>query len=342
MLFKKMNGKFLLTILLALTLLLTTACQSNDDITEKSDTKQDEQAEKNSGDSDFPLTADVEGHEVTLEDKPERIAALSLNVAEVVIDLRGPESIIAATDSVEMDHITHISEEAESIDNKIAGTTALDPEEVISYDPDLVLLSLARQGQAAEHDAEEILTNAGLPLASFSNWVTVDDIKNNYQEIGHLVGEEDKANQIVEDIEVKVDQAQEQIQNPENKPSVLLLAQISPNTGPYILGPTSVAYDLIQLAGGESASDSLDLERSTPASVEHIMEIDPDYIVLIEWGPSGSDEFNEFKDSEAFKSLSAVKNDNVKEMKTKDVAQANRFIVDELDDLVHWLNDEES
>lgn len=333
-------------LLLALTFIFSaTACQSNDENNETSTNPSENDDDNNqtnekSDNSEFPLTTTIEGKEITLEEKPERIAALSLGVAEIVIDLRGPESLAAVTDSIELESLTQFSDEADSIENKIAGSTALDPEEVISYDPDLVLLSLLGRGHGAESDANDILIEAGLPLASFSDWTKIDHIKNNYKEIGQLVSEEEKAKQIIDDIETKVQEAQEQIDDSQDKPTVLMLAQISPNTGPYILGPSSIAYDLIQLAGGESGSDILGLEESTPASEEHIIKMDPDYVILIEWGTS-SDEFTEFKNSDAFQTLSAVENGNVKQMESKDIAQANRFIVDELDGLVKWLNGEE-
>ncbi|QTY16245.1 ABC transporter substrate-binding protein [Virgibacillus pantothenticus] len=115
------------------------------------------------------------------------------------------------------------------------------------------------------------------------------------------------------------------------------MSQVGSNTGPYILGPSSIAYDLIELAGGKSGSDVLELDKTSPASIEHIIEIDPDYIILVEWSAT-SDEFTELIESDGFQSLAAVKNGNVKQMKAKDISQPNRFIVEQLDELADWLN----
>lgn len=104
----------------------------------------------------------------------------------------------------------------------------------------------------------------------------------NYHDIAQLLGEEEKAEEIIHQMEQKIKQAQSLVKNYNQAPSVLILSQVGSNTGPYILGPSSIAYDLVQLAGGTPGSDLLGLEKSTPASIEHIIDMDPDYIILVE------------------------------------------------------------
>lgn len=52
------------------------------------------------------------------------------------------------------------------------------------------------------------------------------------------------------------------------------------------------------------------------------MEMDPDYVVLMEWDTSSSNEFNEFK------------NDRVKQLESKNIAQASLFVVARLKYLI--------
>lgn len=336
--------KFLLTFF-ALTLLFAlTACKEHDEqaTTDNQTENTDDQTNNghdqgNETKANFPLTTTIEDKEITIENKPQKIAALSLNVADTVMDLAGPEVLVTVTNSMEQENLSHFSEEAKVIENKISGATSLDPEAVISYDPDLILLTLTH---GAEEDADDTLTKAGIPLASFSRWTTIEDLMNNYRDIGQLIGEEEKAQEIIEDMQAKIDHAEEMIKDREEQPTVLMLSQVGSNTGPFILGPSSIAYDLIQLAGGKSGSDVLGLDKTSPASIEHIIEMDPDYVILVEWSAT-SDEFTELIDSSGFQTLSAVKNGHVKHMKAKDLSQANRFIVDQLEDLVLWLNGED-
>lgn len=296
----------------------------------------DESNEKQKAESDhrFPRTVDVYGKEVTINEKPSRIAALSLNVAEVAMDLVGADSIIAVTTSMENESLSHFSQEYKDIPNKVAGATSLDPEAVLAYDPDLVLLTLTH---GAEQDASKMLENAGVPLASFDRWNTVQMLMDNYKLIGQLVGEEEKAERIVKEMEEKVSEAQAVVANIKEQPSVLLLSQVGSNTGPYILGPSSIAYDIVKLAGGTPASDILGVDKTTPASIEHVINLNPDYIILVEWG-STSGEFAELLDSPGFQTLAAVQAGKVKTIEAKNISQASSHVVDVLEDLVNWIH----
>lgn len=325
-----------------LVLFFVSGCGQNEQKTNSDPANQQKDAEKESFSNDkekgqegeFPRTVDVYGEEITIEKKPEKVAALSLNVAEIAVDLLGAEHIAAITTSAENDRLSHITEELDQIPHKIAGATSLDPEVVLSYEPDLVLLTLTH---GSEQDANKMLQSAGVPLASFDRWMTVESLMENYQLIGELVGEEAKAEKRVAEMKAKVEKVQKQVADQKEKPSVLLLSQVGSNTGPYILGPSSIAYDIVKLAGGTPASDVLNLDKTTPASIEHMIEIDPDYIVLVEWG-STSGEFSELLDSPGFNTLRAVESGNVKNIPAKSISQPNAYVVDILEELAEWIH----
>lgn len=285
----------------------------------------------------YPRTIDVEGSDITLEEKPKRIATLSLNVAEVALDLVDTDSIIAVTTSMGNDSLSHYSEQIDQIEHTVTGATSLDPEVVISYDPDLVLLTLTH---GAEQDADEMLQSADIPIASFTRWMTLEDLMHNYELIGELLGEEEKASDITTQMDQKIRTVEDRVKDIEDKPSVLLLSQVGSNTGPYILGPSSIAYDIIDIAGGIPASDLLDLDKTTPASMEYIIEMDPDYIILVEWGAT-SDEFSELIESPGFNTLQAVEDGHVMQIEAKYISQANQYIVDTLEDIVDWIHEDE-
>lgn len=320
---------FLVVLLLVLVIAGCSQKEANSEVGKPSDPNSNKEA----GES-FPRTVDIYGKELTIANKPGRIAALSLNVAEVAMDLVGAESIVAVTTSMENKSLSHFSEEYKEIANKVAGATSLDPEAVLAYDPDLVLLTLTH---GAEQDAGKMLENAGVPLASFDRWNTVQLLMDNYRLIGQLVGEEEKAERIVKEMEEKVSSAQASVADLTEKPSVLVLSQVGSNTGPYILGPSSIAYDIVKLAGGTPASDILGVDKTTPASIEHVINLDPDYVILVEWGAT-SGEFAELLESPGFQTLAAVQSGKVKTIEAKNISQASRHVVDVLEDLVSWIH----
>ncbi|KNE21337.1 ABC transporter substrate-binding protein [Virgibacillus pantothenticus] len=210
--------KSLLVVLWLVLMLIMVACNNNESPNAKGkETEVDTTSENKDQNSDpFPITTTIEGKEINLTEKPHKIAALSLNVAEVVMDLTGPESIVTVTDTMEQENLSHFSEEAKLIKNKIKGATSLDPETVLSYDPDLILLTLTH---GAEEDANEMLMKARIPLASFNRWTTIQDVMDNYKKIGQLIGEEEKAFKVVADMQVKIDQVQKTANNKDKKPT---------------------------------------------------------------------------------------------------------------------------
>ncbi|MFD1413745.1 substrate-binding domain-containing protein [Oceanobacillus jeddahense] len=104
------------------------------------------------------------------------------------MDLTGPEALTAVTSSMEEENLSHFSEEAMNVENRIQGATSLDPETVLSFDPDLILLTLTHGSE----EASDLLTGAGTPIVSFDRWMTLQDVMDNYEAIGQLVGEEEK------------------------------------------------------------------------------------------------------------------------------------------------------
>lgn len=299
--------------------------------------KQDEQEMTLSEEQEkqqFPRTIQIDGNEVVIEKEPINIAVLSLSVAEVAVDLVGPEKIAVITNSAENENLSQIADKVDEIPNKIIGATSLDPELILSYDPDLVLLTLTH---GSEQDANNLLEKAGVPIVSFNQWSTIQDLIDGYKIIGQLLGAEDVADRRIKEMNQKVENIQQQVLDFDDQPSVLLLSQVGPNTGAFILGPTSIAYDIVKLAGGTPASDLLELERTTPASIEHIINLDPDYIILVEWD-TASDEFAEMIDSPGFQTLQAVQEDRVMRIPAKDISQPNYYILDRLEELANWIH----
>ncbi|WP_010275158.1 ABC transporter substrate-binding protein [Paenibacillus senegalensis] len=282
----------------------------------------------------FPRTVKLYEQEVLIEEKPQSIAALSLDVSEIVLSLVEPERIAAVSRSTENDYLSHHSEQAREVKTKVVGAK-IDPEQVLSFDTDLVLITLTH---GAEQDATEMLQSAGIPLASFERWHTIELLKQNIGLIGQLVGEENKAQSLIEQIDEEISNVQAAVETFKEKPSVLVISQVSSNSGPYVLGPTSIAYDIVKHAGGTPGSDLLNLDRTASVSIEHLIEADPDYIILAEWG-TASDEFSELIASPGFQTLRAVATDQVKTMKARDLMISNPYaVLHGMKEISEWLH----
>lgn len=284
-------------------MILFVACSNNDtpsnNVTEDTNVETEE--------PQFPVTVDVEGKDVTVEAVPKNILPMSLEVAEIVLELTTPEDITATTKGIDDPLLSTKVEEGKQVEERIGAATNIDPEEIIALDTDLLIMT-KMYGQ--EEDAEDILSQFDTPILSFSPFVTVEKFQDAALTIGEAIGKKEIALEKVEKMNDEIEAIQEKVPE-ENAPSVLVLSEVGGDMGPFMLGPTNISYDLIQLAGATPATDSIDLERSGPAEMEQIIKMDPDYIVLLDFFGKGEESFSHLMEDPGWKTLTAVKEDKI-------------------------------
>lgn len=317
------------------------ACAVNNaDIEEgtiKADLKEMSGAENNDADeTGFPVSVNVDGKEVTIQEKPQRILPLSLDGAEIVLDLVETNRVVAVSKSVADPMISTQAEKAELIDERLASATNIDPEQILSYDVDLLLLT-KMHGQEA--DADQLLQQAGVPILSFDTVKTVDDLFTNIAVIGKAVGEKEKADALISSMKVEMEQIQSEFPAQAEKPTILVLSEVGPGTGPYMLGPTNISYDLIKKAGGEPAVNLIGLDRTTKAEVEQVIKMDPDFLFLLDWQGNGEDAYKELMDASGWNTLKAVQNGHVTITEVKYIMNPNKEIVHGLKLMAETINE---
>lgn len=293
-----------------------------------------EETEEDVESDHYPVTIDVDGESKTIEKKPEKIIPLSLDVAEIVLELTDTENIAAITTGIDDEYLSTQSEKAEEIPDRIASAVNIDPEEILSYDADLLLLT-KMHGQ--EEDADKILSQVNVPILSFSTIGTVDELLTNIAIIGEAVGEKEKAKELIGQMEEEIETIQQSIPDGVESPSVLVLSEVGPGTGPFMMGPGNISYDLIQLAGATPAVDSIGLEHSAKASVEQVIKMDPDYIFLLDFQGNGEEAHEELIQSPGWETLQAVKNDQLKILEAKYLMNPNTEVIEGLRQMTEWI-----
>lgn len=283
----------------------------------------------------FPVTVEVDGKAITIEEKPKRILPLSLDGAEIVLDLVDPERVIAVSNSVADPMISTQADQAGHIQERIASATQIDPEQILSYDTDLLLLT-KMHGQEA--DADQILQQAGIPILSFDTMKTVDGLFANIEVIGTAVGEQEKAKALIEKMKEEMEAIQSSIPEKADSPTVLVLSEVGPGTGPYMLGPTNISYDLIKRAGGVPAVDQIGLDRTAKAEVEQVIKMNPDHLFLLDWQGNGEAAYQELMEAPGWNTLQAVQNGNITILEVKYLMNPNKEIVHGLKTLVETIH----
>lgn len=321
---------FHLIFTIVLVIGFSTACQANINQTEDDASSEIEEAQQDL----FPVTVESANGPVEIKEKPERILPLSLDVAEIVLELVDPSKVVAVPKAVEDEQLSTQTEKADQIEKRVASAVHIDPEEILSFDTDLLLLT-KMHGQ--EEDANEVLSEVDVPIVTFDTMGTVEDFLNNVEIIGDAVGEPEKATELMTSMKKEIEEIQEKIPSDGENPSVLVLSEVGPGTGPFMMGPGNISYDLIKLAGAIPAVDEIDLERSTPASIEQLLNMDPDFIFLLDFVGKGEEVFAELSESPGWDRLQAIENDRVKVLDVKYLMNPNPLVVEGLDIMVDWI-----
>ncbi len=247
-------GLVLAPLLLAFALV---ACGDSDDPTPTPTTAPTEE----------PLTVtDSDGVELQFEEAPTRIVSFSPAATEILFAIGAGDRVIAADEFSDFP--------AETADLPKVSYSEPDPENVLSFDPDLVIVATRQQ--------ESVEQLRGLGLVVFLNRAadSVDGVLENITLLGEVTGQSDEAEALVTSMQERIDAVESAIADVEAGPSVFYelsdsLFTVAPDTfiGSYLtlLKASNVAE------GAESQFPQLTAEAVIEANPEVILLADGEF-----------------------------------------------------------------
>ena len=238
-----------------------------------------------------------------------KIVVLDPAVVEMLYLLNAEDRIAAVAHS----QTTGIWPEDKTKDLPDVGTLAKPSlEKIISFSPDLVVLSIHSTGLAKDLEAHGIKT-VSFPANSF------DDIFNNFLEVGKLMGKEDEAQKITAEKKEKLEEIKKS--EPLNKKGAFIYSA-SPMMA---FGENSLPGEVLKIYGVENLTDKVKGERPilTP---EYVIEENPDFL-LVGLGVSSEDEI--VTANPQLKDTNAVKNKNIIKVNSQALLRGSPRIVDE-------------
>lgn len=169
----------------------------------------------------------------------------------------------------------------------------LNIETILSLQPDIVF---CWKGDAS------ILKEKGLCVFFHKGTCDIKKIIELVKEVGKIVGKEKRAEEIAENMEMRVKEIVERIKNIKKKPLVYFEGYSIGSTR----GPGSLTHELITLAGGENLAK----DTKTPfplLSQEYIIAKNPDIIIVEEYGAKIED----IKRRPGWQNIKAIKNNKI-------------------------------
>ncbi|MEE6280762.1 ABC transporter substrate-binding protein [Georgenia sp. MJ170] len=266
--------------------------------------------------TDFPRTVEVPaGRElaaasVTLDDEPQRIAALTYETAELVAELGATDRLVMVQDAMSNPVLSDHADAMAAVEHHAPTEGAIDAEQVIAAAPDLVLLSDRR---GLEEGIGQVLEGAGIPVLVLpNNWASVADMELNIGLVGQALGLDDDAAALAEEIGSGLGDASDP-----DGPRVLVLSNQAGQ--PFVTAGSAFPLEVLRLAGAQDASADLGLVRSGPITAEQVLAAEPDAILLVDMNGSGEQIFTPLLTNDAVAGLPAVAEDRVLLVEGRDV-----------------------
>lgn len=272
---------------------------------------------------EWPRTVvDAAGTEVTLTAPPTRIASVTIASDEILLSLVDPERIIGVTTLALDPGISNVAAQAAAIPNLVTS----DPELLISMEPDLVIVATWTDGAIVDQ-----LREAGLTVFLMPAPVGLTSIEETVTLVGSLVGEEEKAAELVAGMTSELETVQAAVADVEPVRTLYL------TPGNYTSGMPSTIAEVIATAGGIDIAAEAGVSQFEPLSDEFIIEQDPDVVVLSGWTPWDPTFVETFMANELFTNLSAVQNNRVYLANDAHLTATSHFIAEGVADIAAFL-----
>ncbi len=274
----------------------------------------------NSSAVSFPRTVvDGAGRSVTIPKKPERIAALTFDTAEVVLQTVEVSRVIAVVKNAQDPTITYAADKAKLVPN-ITGQTQPDPEQVVALKPDLIVITLTHTG---EQDFAKLIDQAGIPLIKIDNWDSVEQVKKNITILTQAVGEDAKGQALIADIDKRIGAVKEKVAGAKNKVRALAVNPIANGLTP---GPGALLHEMIGLAGGINAAEELGIKKWSPIDVEKIVKANPDVLFISDLIAQNPNFNNDLLAQPAMAKIKAKQDNRIYTLSSKDTFGAYFYI----------------
>lgn len=237
---------------------------------------------------------DAEGKSIEIKEKPVRIHTLSIGYDEISFYLVGPERFAAVSTSTANPLYSNVAAEAEKVPTKVGRKS----EDVLAARPDLVVAS-----PFANKDLVQQLTEAGLSVVVSDLQDSLDGHASNIRFLAHLYGEEERGEALIVQVEERLDRLDAVVaeQPAEKRPRVIYLTE-KLNTP----GHNSTVDGIIRRAGGINVAAEAGIERWQQITLEKVVELRPDVILVAEAQAGQKDFGMELLAHPALKAVPAV------------------------------------
>ena len=255
----------------------------------------------------WPRTVNVHNGQIRIDEKPQRIITASIGHDEVTYSLVPFERIIAVG-AVSKDPIYS------NVSDIVRDVTIIsrEPEVLIAENPDIIVTSIY-------FDVKQIgvLGELGIPVLQTELMSDPEGQVQNILLMGYIYGEEERAQKLAIEVSSRYAELEKVVSGvPDGKrPLVLAIASFSNQF--YGAGQGSTEGGIIEVAGGVNTATLAGLNGNPVISLESIISMMPDVILITQPVESGRIVRDELLSNAALSKVPAIENGNIHIVKPK-------------------------
>ena len=252
--------------------------------------------------TNFSWPREVEGLNgiVSIPFKPLRIITASVGHDEMTLALVPLDRLVAVGGASKDQTYSNV---ADLLQDKTE--ISRDPETIISQAPDIIVTSpfFSADGVAA-------VSKAGIPVIQTELKQGPEARINSILLMGYIFGEEERAIEFATEVRERYEALIGVTGQVETRPRVLALTQFGDKI--WTAGTDSTEGGVISAAGGLNVAAEAGIESNQTTSLEGVIAMNPDVIVIAQPVEFGAEEFRQsLLDNEALAELPAVKNEAI-------------------------------
>jgi len=265
---------------------------------------------------------DQTGRKIRVPPAPQRVVALAPSITEILFALDCQDRLKGAT------RFSDYPEAAQKVP-KVGSYVYLDLEKIVGLDPD-VCIAIKDGNPRSVIDRLESLD---IPVFAV-NPRGLDTVMAAIGHIGRLMGAKNRANEIVADMEARIDRVASKVAQTEKRPRVFFQIGIAPIVS---AGSDTFIHELIVEAGGRNIAGKY---TSYPRfSREEVLELAPDILIITSM--ARKEVFDRVKrEWEKWEQIPAVANDRVHLVDSNLFDRPTPRLVDALEKLLKLIHPE--
>lgn len=238
------------------------------------------------GGEGYPMTVENCGEKVTFEAEPERIALLETAPVTILDELGLMDRVVARAGDFPAAYYSpelHSQvQEIESLSDDLdaSGHLMISQEEVVAHSPDLALGQPDGVERAGLEAAGVNLLIQELYCPEPAAEASFETVYAEIETYGEIFGEQQAAQELIGDLEDRVEAVAEQAEG-EDRTAAVLYPTVG--GGSYAYGNRSMAHPQLEAAGFENVFADAD-ERVFEVQLEELVDRDPDVLILLYQG----------------------------------------------------------